>query len=203
MSILHKFLFSVFFALLVWSAYKPYEYFTWTLEAAPCLIGVFVLILTYKRFKFTNFTYILILLHCAVLLVGAKYTYALVPLFDWIKEIFELSRNNYDKVGHFMQGFVPAAISREVLIRLEVVKSKSWLFWFVVSICLSISALYELIEWFAAVAVNEAAESFLGTQGYIWDTQSDMLCALLGASCMLIFFSRLQDKYIAAMSKMR
>jgi putative membrane protein len=200
MTTLHKILLGLFFALLAWSAYKPYDYFIWALEAAPCAIGLIILALTYKKFKFTNFTYVFIFLHCIVLLVGAKYSYALVPLFDWIKDAFELSRNNYDKVGHFAQGFVPALITREVLIRFEVVKNRSWLFVFILSICLSISALYELIEWFTAVVTKDGAEAFLGMQGYEWDTQADMFYALSGALCMLIFFSKWQDGHINALN---
>ena len=170
------------------------ELFTWFLEAIPALIGAVVLILTYKQFRFTNFTYTLILLHCIVLLIGAHYTYAEVPLFDWIKITFHQSRNNYDKVGHFFQGFVPALIVREICIRKNVVNGKKWLSFIIVSVSLAISAFYELIEWFVSVNSGESGDAFLGTQGYIWDTQSDMLTALIGALVLIVVFSGIHDK---------
>ena len=186
----------IFLAVAIWSGIGAYEVGLWFLEAGICIVGVAVLIVTFKRFKFTDMTYFFILIHLIILLVGAHYSYARVPLFDWIKEIFEQSRNNYDKVGHFVQGFIPAMIARELLIRLNVVCKKSWIPFFVVCICLAISAFYELIEWWVAVLSGDGAEEFLGMQGYVWDTQSDMFCAMIGAICMLIFFSKLQDKQI-------
>ncbi len=186
----------IFFAVALWSGINPYETGLWFLEAGMCLVGVAILALTFKRFKFTDLTYTFILIHIIILFIGAHYSYAKVPLFDWIRDVFDQSRNNYDKVGHFAQGFVPAMIARELLIRLDVVKKRSWLPFLVVSICLAISAFYELIEWWVAVLSNDVADDFLGTQGYVWDTQSDMFCAMIGAICMLIFFSKLQDKQI-------
>lgn len=184
---------TLFFAVLVWSAIAPKDYFTWVLEVAPAVIGMLVLIATYSKFPLSKLTYALILLHCIVLMIGGHYTYAEVPLFDTFAEWFGWSRNHYDKLGHFIQGFVPAAIARELLLRLKVVKNERWLVLFVVSFCLAFSALYELIEWWAALAVGENAEAFLGTQGYVWDTQSDMLLALIGSAVFLIFFRKWQN----------
>lgn len=187
---------AVFIAVGLWSGIGAYQVGLWFLEAGMCIAGVVILIATFKRFEFTDMTYLFILIHIIILLVGAHYSYARVPLFDWIKEVFEQSRNNYDKVGHFAQGFIPAMIARELLIRLDVVRKKSWIPFFVVCICLAISAFYEFIEWWVAVLSGDGAEDFLGMQGYVWDTQSDMFCAMIGAICMLIFFSKLQDKQI-------
>ena len=187
---------TLFFAVLVWSAIAPKDYFTWVLEVAPALIGLLVLIATYSKFPLSKLTYALILLHCIVLMIGGHYTYAKVPLFDTLAEWFGWSRNHYDKLGHLIQGFVPAAIAREILLRLKVVKNERWLVLFVLSFCLAFSALYELIEWWAALAVGEDAEAFLGTQGYIWDTQSDMLLALIGSAVFLIFFRKWQNSSI-------
>ncbi len=185
--------FTLFFAVLIWSAIDPKDYFTWALEVAPALIGLVVLIVTYPKLTLSKLTYSLILLHCIVLMIGGHYTYAEVPLFDTFAEWFGWGRNHYDKVGHFIQGFVPAAIAREVLLRLNVVKNERWLVVFVLSFCLAFSALYELIEWWTAVAVGEDAEAFLGTQGYVWDTQSDMFLALIGSAVFLIFFRKSQN----------
>jgi putative membrane protein len=189
----------LYFIGLLWSAINPHDYFTWFLEVFPAIIGFILLVLTYKKFRFTYLTYCCILLHCYVLFVGGHYTYAEVPLFDWLKEVFNQTRNNYDKVGHFAQGFVPAIITREIFIRKSVVKS-SWLSFLTICVCLSISAVYEFLEWFVAIMTGESAESFLGTQGYIWDTQSDMLYATLGAISMIVLMSSYQNKQIKKMN---
>ncbi|MDR3199840.1 MAG: DUF2238 domain-containing protein [Spirochaetales bacterium] len=194
----HIILTAIFFLVLIWSAFTA-DYFTWILEAAPGIAAFIILALSFRRFQFTGFTYCFILIHCVILFVGAKYTYAEVPLFNTLKDIFHMSRNNYDKVGHFAQGFIPAMAARELILRLGVLSRKGWLGFIVVSICLAVSAVYELIEWFTAEMTGEAADAFLGTQGYVWDTQSDMLYALIGALLMLILFSRLQDKAIRRM----
>lgn len=188
----------LFFFGLVLSGIHPKEYFTWFLEVVPALLGFLILLITYKKFSFTNFTYFFILLHCYVLFLGGHYTYAEVPLFDWIKDTFHQTRNNYDKVGHFFQGFVPAMIVRELFIRKEVISNKSYFNFIIVSICLAISAAYEWIEWWVSICTGEGGDAFLGTQGYIWDTQSDMLLATVGAISMLVFFSKFQDKAISA-----
>lgn len=188
-----KILLIVILLLLVWSGINPKEYFTWFLEVLPAIIGLIVLIFTYKKFKFTQLVYILIFIHLSILIVGGHYTYAEVPLFDWIKEALGQSRNNYDKLGHFVQGFVPAMIAREILTRKKVVNGHKWLSFIVLSICLAISAVYELIEWLVAVLTGDGSDAFLGTQGYIWDTQSDILYATIGAIMALLLLSRLHD----------
>ena len=190
----------LFFIGLIVSGMYPHDYFTWILEVFPGIIGFIVLMFSFKRFRFTDLTYIFILIHCYILFIGGHYTYAEVPLFDWIKELFHQSRNNYDKVGHFAQGFIPAMVIRELFVRLEIVKRGKWLSFLCVCVCLSISACYELFEWFVAVASGQSAEAFLGTQGDNWDTQSDMLFALIGAVCMVVFISGIQDKYINKIS---
>jgi len=190
----------LFFIGLIVSGVHPHDYFTWILEVFPGIIGLLVLMFTFKKFRFTDLTYVFILIHCYILFIGGHYTYAEVPLFDWIKEIFHQSRNNYDKVGHFAQGFIPAMVVRELFVRLEIVKRGRWLSFICVCVCLSISACYELFEWFVAVVSGQSAEAFLGTQGDSWDTQSDMLFALIGAVCMVLFMSGIQDKWIKRMS---
>jgi len=180
----------------VLSGIQPHDYFTWILEVLPGIVGLVVLILTFKKFQFTYLTYIFILVHCYILFVGGHYTYAQVPLFDWIKEVFHQSRNNYDKVGHFAQGFIPAMVVRELFVRLKIVKGGNWLTFLTVCVCMTISACYEVFEWLVAVMSGQSSEAFLGTQGDVWDTQSDMLFALIGATCMVLFVSKIQDKYI-------
>lgn len=190
------FLLSVFFISLLASVINPKEGFTCFLEVIPAIIGFLILAFTFKKFRFTNFTYTLILIHCIILFVGGHYTYAEVPFFDYIKEIFHQSRNNYDKVGHFAQGLVPAMIIRELFIRKQVIQNQSFFNFIIVSICLAISAAYEFIEWFVSIATGDGGDAFLGTQGYVWDTQSDMLFATIGAIVGLILFSKIQDKQI-------
>jgi len=184
----------VFVLALIWSAVNPADYVTWGLEVFPALVGAGVLLLTIKRFPLTPLVYALILVHCLILIVGGHYTYAQVPAFDMLKEPLGCERNNYDKLGHFAQGFVPAMIAREVLLRLSPLERGAWLNVFVVSLCLSISAFYELIEWWVALLSEEAAESFLGTQGYVWDTQSDMGWALVGAVVALVVLRGRHDR---------
>jgi putative membrane protein len=186
-----------FFTLtLIWSIINPKEVFTCFLEIIPAIIGLLILALTFKKFRFTNFTYTLILIHCIILFIGGHYTYAEVPLFDYIKEIYHQSRNNFDKVGHFAQGFVPAMIIRELFIRKEVIANKSFFSFIIISICLAISAAYEWIEWFVSIITGDGGDAFLGTQGYVWDTQSDMLFATIGAITALLLFSKVQDKQL-------
>lgn len=193
---LHYSLLTILIALLVWSAINPFEYFTWFLEILPALVGILVVVFTFKRFQFTNLVYILIFLHCVILIIGGHYTYVEVPLFDWIQETFQHSRNNYDKIGHFAQGFVPAMIARELLLRKNVVSGRKWLNFIVVCIAMAISVTYEFIEWGVSLSTGEGGDSFLGTQGYIWDTQSDMLFATFGAILALIFLSKTHDKQL-------
>lgn len=197
----HLTLLSIYFLVLIWSAINPHDYFTWVLEVFPALIGLGILLATKNKFPLTDITYILILVHCCILFVGGHYTYAEVPLFDWIKEYFGQERNNYDKVGHVAQGFVPAILIREVFVRKQIVKKGIWLSVIVVFFCLGISAMYELLEWLVAELSGEGADAFLGTQGYAWDTQSDMLCAMIGAISSLVLFSKLQEKQINKLTK--
>ena len=188
----------VYFCVLVWSAIHPRDYFTWLLEVAPALIGLGVLAATWRRFRLTPLAYLLILLHSIILMVGGHYTYAEVPLGDWAAQWFGWSRNNYDKLGHFAQGFVPAILAREILIRKAVVNGRGWLNFLVVCFCLGLSAFYELTEWWTALASGDSATAFLGTQGYQWDTQSDMFMALVGAVAALLSLGPLHDRQITA-----
>lgn len=189
----------IFFAVLIWSAIAPHDYPTWFLEVSPAVIGFIILAATRNRFPLTPLAYVLILVHMIILMIGGHYTYAEVPFFDTLGDLFDWERNNYDKLGHFAQGFVPAVIARELFIRLAVVNGRIWLNVIVVAFCLAISALYELVEWWVALISEEAAESFLGTQGYVWDTQSDMAWALLGAVCALLVLGRLHDRQLACL----
>ena len=186
----------VFFSVFIWSAINPKDVASWALEVSPAVIGLILIIWTYKKFPLTEVLYSLSLIQCVILMIGGHYTYAEVPLFDHIKPLFGFERNNYDKIGHFMQGFMPAILAREILIRLEVVNQKSWLNIIIVSICLAFSAFYELIEWFVAEVSQTGAEAFLGTQGYVCDTQSDMGFALLGAIIALLILSRVHDRHL-------
>ena len=188
---------ALFFTVLIWSAINPKDQFTWFLEVVPALIGFVILVLTHKKFPLTPLLNTLILIHMIILMVGGHYTYAEVPLFDYIAEVFEHSRNNYDKVGHLAQGFIPAILAREILLRKDIIHgSKIWLNYIILSIILAFSAFYELIEWWVALGTGEDAEAFLGTQGYVWDTQSDMMYALIGGILALVLLSKYHDKQI-------
>lgn len=186
----------IFGSTLIWSGINPKDQFTWFLEVLPAIIGLVLLGFTYNTFRLTSLVYALILFHCLILMVGGHYTYAEVPLFDTIRDMLGSDRNNYDKVGHFAQGFVPAIITREIIIRKKLINGASWRAFFVICFCLAFSAFYELIEWGVALASGEDAEAFLGTQGYIWDTQSDMGLALIGAIFALILLSKLHDRQL-------
>ena len=181
---------------LIISGINPHDYFTWILEVFPGIIGLLILIFTFKKFRFSYIVYVFVLVHCYILFIGGHYTYAEVPLFDWIKDIFNQSRNNYDKIGHFAQGFVPAMLTRELFIRKKIVKKGIWLSVLTICLCLSISVFYEFLEWFVAILSGQSAESFLGTQGYVWDTQSDMFYAFIGAFTMITIFSKYHNKQI-------
>ena len=189
--------------VLVWSAVRPHDYFTWFLEVVPALVGVPLMLATGKRFPLSSLLLILIWWHCVVLIFGGHYTYALVPLGEWAKDWFGWTRNNYDKLGHFAQGFVPAILAREILLRTSPLGNRGdgrpsrWLGFLVVSVCLAFSALYELIEWLTAVTSGAAADAFLGTQGDPWDTQTDMAMALAGAVCAVVAMPRLHDRSLA------
>jgi putative membrane protein len=186
----------VFAIVLVWSGIAPKDTVTWMLEVAPAVAGAIILLVTRKRFPLTRLAYALILVHCIILMVGGHYTYAEVPVGDWFRDLFDPPRNNYDKLGHLAQGFVPAVITREVVIRLNVFNSPAWRNFFIVCFCLAVSAFYELIEWWVALMSDEAADAFLGTQGYAWDTQSDMFFALIGAVLALALLGRLHDRQL-------
>ncbi|HIP39605.1 MAG TPA: DUF2238 domain-containing protein [Desulfocapsa sulfexigens] len=187
---------TIYLTVFVWSAIGPKEYFTWILEVIPAIIGFILLAATYNSFRLTRLVYTLILLHCIILFVGGHYTYAEVPLFDYLKEIFNWQRNNYDKVGHFVQGFVPAMIAREIIIQKKIITFPKWRNFFIVCFCLAFSAFYELVEWVVSILAGYSTEAFLGTQGYVWDTQSDMAFALLGAITALLFLSNLHDRQL-------
>jgi len=179
-----------------WSFIDPEDRFTWWMEAFPILIGLPILIVSHEKFKLTNFIYCLLLLHAVILLIGAHYTYEKVPLGDWAKQFFGFSRNHYDRLGHFAQGFVPALLGRELLLRTSPLRQGKWLFAILLLSALGISALYELLEWQTAIWKGEGADAFLGTQGDPWDTQEDMATALFGALVALLGFSRLHDRFL-------
>lgn len=187
---------TIFLLCLAWSGWQPHDYPTWWLEVAPALVVLIILVFTRNVFPLTPLAYSLILVHCVILMVGGHYTYAEVPLGDWVSEWTGGERNNYDKLGHLAQGFIPAVVVREILIRNRVVARRGWLSLIVVSICLAFSAFYELIEWWVALLSDEAADSFLGTQGYVWDTQSDMFLALVGAIVAIALLGRVHDRQI-------
>jgi putative membrane protein len=191
---------AIFMATLIWSGIAPKDGITWALEVFPAVAGAIVLWFTRERFPLTPMLYVLILIHCVILIIGGHYTYAEVPIGDWLRDAFDGTRNNYDKLGHFVQGFVPALIARELLIRRDVFNSANWRNFFIVSFCLGFSAFYELIEWSVALLSGQGAEAFLGTQGYIWDTQSDMALALLGSIIALLLLSKVHDKQLQALN---
>ena len=190
-------LLAIVLAVLLWSGISPHDHFTWFLEVAPVLIGIPLLLLTAKTFPLTPLVYTLLAIHACILMVGGKYTYAEVPLGFWVSQAMGWTRNNYDKLGHFAQGFVPAIVAREILLRTSPLQRGKWLAFLVICICLAISATYELVEWRTAVSTGEAAEAFLGTQGDPWDTQKDMAMALVGAVAALLALTRLHDRQLA------
>jgi putative membrane protein len=191
-----------YFAVFIWSASNPKDLFTWFLEVFPAIIALIVLGFTYNKFRFTPLVYTLILIHCIILMVGGHYTYAQVPLFDFVKEFFNQDRNNYDKLGHFAQGFIPAMIAREIIIRKNIIPIEAWRNFFIVCFCLAFSAFYELIEWWVAILANNSADDFLGTQGYIWDTQSDIFWALTGSIMALILLRAYHSKQLLNIKKL-
>ena len=192
---------AIFAGILLWSGIEPEDPVTWGLEVLPAILAAIVLFATRRRFPLTRLAYVLILVHCVILMIGAHYTYAEVPAGDWFRDLFDPPRNNYDKLGHLAQGFVPAIVAREVVIRLHVFNGAAWRNFFIVSLCLAASALYELIEWWVALLSDEAAEAFLGMQGYAWDTQSDMFLALVGAVLGLLLLGRVHDRQLAALGE--
>ena len=189
-------LLAIFFAVFAWSVYRPHDYFTWFLEVVPALIALAVLTATYPRFQFTTPVYCIILLHAIVLFVGGHYTYAQVPIGLWVRDHFHFSRNHFDRLGHFLQGFTPALVSREVLLRNRIVRRGGWLAFIVFAFSMMVTALYELFEYAVSAATGSAADAFLGGQGDPWDTQNDMLMCMIGSLTALIVFSRWQDRWI-------
>ena len=183
--------------VLIWSGIEPHDRFTWFLEVVPVLIALPVLVATRAVFPLTPLAYGLLALHGVILMVGGHYTYAEMPLFNWIRDALELTRNNYDRVGHVAQGFVPAIVAREILLRRSPLSAGKWLFFLVTCVCLAISALYELIEWWVAIASGDEAVAFLATQGDVWDTQWDMFLALLGALSSQLLLGRRHDRQLA------
>lgn len=192
---------TILIAAFAWSMINPYNNTTWFLDALPAISGVIILASVYNKFRFTNFNYWMVIIHCIILLIGAHYTYAREPLFNYIKELLDLSRNNYDKIGHFAQGFFPALIVRELLIRTSPLRPGKWLFFVVVSVALAFSAFYEMFEWWTAVYLNDVADDFIGAQGYVWDTQSDMFFAMTGSILSQIIFKNYLDKKITETKK--
>jgi len=186
-------------AVFVWSAIRPHDYFTWFLEVFPVLIGLPILMLTYAKFPLTNLVYGLVLLHAIILLVGGHYTYAEMPLFSWLRDYYGWDRNYYDRLGHVAQGFIPAIITREILLRKSPLKPGKWLFFIVVCICLAMSAFYEFIEWWVALASGSDAVAFLATQGDIWDTQWDMFLAFLGAISAQLLLAKFHHRQMIRM----
>ncbi|MBP7203729.1 MAG: DUF2238 domain-containing protein [Propionivibrio sp.] len=195
---------SVFAALLlgilVYSGLAPYDRMTWALEVFPAAVALVLMVATYRRFPLTTLLYVCIFVHCLVLILGGVYTYARVPLGFQIADLLHLTRNPYDKIGHFFQGFVPALVTREILIRGAFVNGRRMRDFLITCVVLAISAFYELIEWWVAVLAGQGADEFLGTQGYAWDTQSDMLLALIGAVVALAFFSSWHDRQLARLN---
>jgi putative membrane protein len=186
-------------ALLI-SAVRPHDWTTWWLEVAPVLIGALLLVPTYRRFPLSPLLYRLIFFHALVLILGAHYTYERVPLGEWARDAFNLGRNHYDRLGHFTQGFVPAILARELLLRRSPLVRGRWLVLICISICLAFSAFYELLEWWTALAIGHASEAFLGTQGDIWDTQWDMFLALCGATLAMALMRGLHDRSLLGLS---
>lgn len=196
----------VFFGVLLWSMIAPKDRFVWFLEVIPAIIAFLVLATTYHTFRFSRFSYIFILIHCIILIIGGHYTYAEVPFFapwSFLGELFEVSRNNYDKLWHFAQWFIPILVTRELFIRKNIVPTKTWRNFLSICVVVAISALYEMIEWWVAIATGESADAFLGTQGYVWDTQADMMWAMIWWLTFLFFFWKIQDRSIKAITKQK
>ena len=192
---------AVFLSVFTWSAIEPADRLTWWMEVLPAVLGFVILVFTRKRFPLTELVYFLILIHAIILMVGGHFTYAEVPAGDWLRELTGGERNNYDKLGHLAQGFIPVMIAREIMIRNKVVAMQAWLPFLLLCVVLALSAFYELIEWWAALLSEEAAEAFLGTQGYVWDTQSDMLWALCGGILALLTLSKWHDHQITQLNR--
>jgi putative membrane protein len=199
----HLFLLIYVLLFLAWSAWRPADRLTWWLEVSPALAGLIILAVTYRRFPLTTLCYIAIALHMSILFIGGHYTYARVPLFDWLRPLLGFHRNNFDRIGHFAQGFVPALIAREFFVRLRILNRPRWQPFLIVCICLAISGAYEILEWATASIVGDDTISFLATQGDVWDTQKDMLTALIGAILSLLLLGRVHDRGLARLNATR
>lgn len=195
-SIVLKITILIMVLVFVWSGIKPHDYFTWFLEVLPALIAFAILGMTYKKFRFSNFVYILICIHAMVLMIGGHTTYAQMPLFNWIRDTFDLARNYYDRLGHFVQGFVPTLIIYEIVLRKNIIPNKFWRMLFIVFAILGSSAFYEFFEWGIAIATGESATAFLGTQGDVWDTQWDMFMCLIGSIVALYSLSGFHERQL-------
>jgi putative membrane protein len=194
----NKILLLIFFLALILSSIKPHDYFTWFLEVSPALVGIVVIwyLNKYNNFKFSRLLLFLLLVHSVILMIGGHWTYAEVPFFNWLRDIGLFSRNNYDKVGHFMQGFVPVLVVREILIRKTPLTSTTWINFLSICVAQAASSVYELVEWLISALYGSAGDSFLGTQGDVWDTQSDMLFCLIGALAALLLIGKIHNKAI-------
>lgn len=190
----------IFIPLFILSAIEPHDYFTWFMEVFPAIIALAILVPTYRRFRLTNLVYLALFLHALILIRGGHYTYAEEPVFNWLRDTFALKRNYYDRLGHFAQGFVPALLAREIISRTSPLKKGGWLFFLTFCVCMTVTSLYELLEWQTAVWTGTAADAFLGTQGDVWDTQWDMALCLIGALTALLTLSRFHDKKIAELT---
>ncbi|MGD9789921.1 MAG: DUF2238 domain-containing protein [Phycisphaerales bacterium] len=202
-ALLNLSLLTLVLAALLWSAINPHDYPTWALEITPAVVGIAVILATHRRFPLTTLATILVAIHCLILIVGGHYTYARVPLGEWARHSFDLSRNHYDRLGHFAQGFVPAILAREILLRKSPFArdksrgARAWLFVVILALCMAISAIYELVEWAVAEIDSAGSQAFLGTQGDVWDTQKDMAFCGLGALAALLILPRLHDRLLA------
>ncbi len=195
-----RILLTLFIAVFIWSLIHPHDYFTWFLEVFPAIIGIVLIVALRNRFPLTPLLLTLLTIHAIILMIGGHHTYAEVPLGFWMKDVFRLGRNDYDRIGHFAQGFVPAIVAREILIRRNVVRGRGWLYFIIVAICLAISAAYELLEWRVSIATGSSGDAFLGTQGDVWDTQEDMATALVGALVAPLVLGRLHDRQISRLA---
>ena len=189
-----KITFAITFLVFIWSGIAPRDYFTWFLEVVPAIIALIILVATFKNFRFSDFIYILICFHAMILMVGGHTTYADNALFNWLRDVFDLERNYYDRLGHFAQGFVPALIANEILFRKNIVSTRTWRYFLIIFTILGFSAFYEFFEWFAAIATGEAATAFLGTQGDVWDTQWDMFMCFIGSIIAIFSLAKWQEK---------
>jgi putative membrane protein len=189
----HRILLALVGIAFIWSLVRPHDYLTWLLEVFPGLIGGAIVLVTYRRFRLTSLLYTLVAIHVVILMIGGHYTYAEVPLFNWLRDAGVFARNDYDKIGHLAQGFVPALVTRELLVRTSPLQPGKWLTTLSIAVPGAISAAYEIFEWWVSVATGSAGDAFLGTQGYVWDTQSDMLMCFIGATAALVLLSRWHD----------